>query len=420
MRTLADWLDYITVLHQKKIDLGLARVEKIAQQLHLKHFPCPVITVAGTNGKGSVTTCLEHIYAAAGLKTGLYTSPHLLRFHERIRINQQEVNDAALVAAFEAIDTARDLSLSFFEFTTLAALLLFQQAKLDVLILEVGLGGRLDAVNVVENDLAIVTSIDLDHMEFLGHTRDAIAFEKASIARANKPFISGDENPPAQLFKTISEKRARLFQIKKDFDYRVTDSCLHCFGKNFEFTLSPLPNIKPQNIAISIMAAICLQAILPVSEEAILQGVRQTMLPGRFEKITQPMPCILDVAHNPQASTWLSTQYQRLPPVQKSIALVGMLKDKAIPETIQPLLPFFDEWYVAKLSDERGSDGMVAIEFLKSRGVDQLQLFESVSIALDAMRHAYYQQKWDRALIFGSFHTIANAKLYLKETISGR
>ncbi len=393
---LQSWLSHIERLHSKQIDMGLARVEKIAKKLNLKQFLCPVIVVGGTNGKGSVVTALENIYAAAGYQTGVYMSPHLLKFNERIRINQLDISDEKLIAAFETIESARENnSLSFFEFTTLSALVLFQQANLDILILEIGLGGRLDAVNIVENDVAIVTSIDFDHMDYLGNTLDEIAYEKASIARKNKWLICGEKNPPKTVFEVVQHKKSRLVLFDKDFDDDIFEN--------------KVLNIKSQNAAIAVKAVDCLQNRLPVSDDVIMTAILKTKLPGRFEKMDTPFPMILDVAHNPHASKWLAQQYQKLP-VKKSAALVGMLKDKQIPETIEPLLPLIENWYVTKLSAERGSDGTIIAEFLKTRGIKNCYTFGSVEEALNAMHTAHDQNEWDRALIFGSFYTVAETK----------
>ena len=225
-----------------------------------------MITVAGTNGKGSCSKTLESIYSEAGFKTALYTSPHLMHFNERIRIANQTIADADLLRAFEKIESVRcDITLSFFEFTTLAALWLFQKAVCDVLILEVGLGGRLDAVNIVENDVAVITSIALDHMEWLGDDRESIAYEKASIARAGKPVISGEENPPLKIVQTVTEKNGILHQINHDFFYRVSENCFSCFGKDFSYDQLPLPHLKPQNIATAICVIEVLKNALKVS-----------------------------------------------------------------------------------------------------------------------------------------------------------
>lgn len=401
-KNLDDWFFHIKQIHKKRMELGLDRIAIVADRLELRTFSCPVITVGGTNGKGSCTKTLESIYSAAGYKTGLYTSPHLMEFNERIRIHNHNISDDTLIDAFEIIEHARqDVILSFFEFTTLAALWLFQQSDCDVLILEVGLGGRLDAVNIVDSDIAIVTSIALDHQDWLGNTRDAIAYEKASIARENKPFICGDLNPPARLFQTVEEKKAVLHLINRDFSYPVA---------------LPIPHLKPQNVAVAIAAVELLQNVLPVSVDQMAQGIRNTVLPGRFEIMSSPLPCILDVAHNPQASLWLAEQVQQLPRVQKTVAIVGMLKDKAMIETIEPLIPLVDVWCVCSLlleNEERGSDGAVIIEYLQTQHHKNCYNFLSVSDAMDYVKQQYCQAECDRVLIFGSFYTVAAAKKWL-------
>src|SRR3990167_4483856 len=349
--TLDQWLSDIQVLHHQRIDFGLERILPIAQQLSLTTFSVPVITVAGTNGKGSTVKTLESIYTAADYRTALYTSPHILKFNERIRVNNQEIDDQSLITAFSVIHQARkDISLSFFEFTTLAALYLFQQAKPEVIILEVGLGGRLDAVNIVENDLAIVTSIDLDHEVYLGNTRESIAYEKASIARRNKHFLCGDPVPPHTLYETVVQRGS----ILKNFSYRLSGSS----GKNFIFEMEevawslPLSALKLENIACAVAGVKVLLPELPVSHDAIARGITLTDWPGRFEHFYEPFHGILDVAHNPAATAWLSKQCAALPPVAKTIGIVGMLKDKAITHTIQPMLACVDIWYVCSLLSE--------------------------------------------------------------------
>ena len=399
------------------MELGLDRVSLVADRLQLRHFACPVITVGGTNGKGSCTKTLESIYTEADFKTALYTSPHLLRFNERIRIDNTDVTDQDLLNAFSVVESARENTiLSFFEFTTLAALYLFQKANCDVVIVEVGLGGRLDAVNMVESDVAVVTSIALDHTEWLGNDRDAIAYEKASIARANKIFISGDENPPPRLAETVRDKKGILLQINQDYFYRTSDKCFSCWGSDFHYDALPIPHLKAQNVAIAIAALQTLQSQLPVSANKIAEGIRKTVLPARFESISQPLPCILDVAHNPAAAEWLAIQYQQLPHVQRTTAIVGMLADKDMIETVRPLLSVVTTWYVCSLQNEtteRASDGRVIAEFLRSEKVRYVEIFSTVSKAMTVMMQSYCQNLCDRALIFGSFYTVAAAKNWL-------
>lgn len=417
--SLDTWFSHIQKIHTNRMELGLDRVGSVADRLQLTKFSCPVITVGGTNGKGSCTKALESIYHAAGYKTALYTSPHLVDFNERIRINNKNINDHDLIRAFEKIESARgDIILSFFEFTTLAALFLFQEAKPDVMILEVGLGGRLDAVNIVESDVAVVTSIALDHMDWLGDTLDAIAYEKACIARANKPFISGEENPPARLLQTARKKNAITYQIHRDFSYNILGNQF-IYSENNQSYSFEMPHLKPQNMTTAIAAIKRLQKKLLVSEKQIALGLKNIILSGRFEKRDLPLPMILDVAHNPQASVWLAEQYAALPRVNKTVVVVGMLKDKAMIETIKPLLSLVDQWCVCSLVSvchARGSDGFMILDFLKQQK-KPCEYFLSVDDAMHFLTRAHCQDECDRALIFGSFYTVAAAIKY-RENIS--
>lgn len=422
LKTLDDWFLHITQLHKTRINTGLNCVERIADQLNLKQFPCPVITIAGTNGKGSTAKTLESIYTQAGFKVALFTSPHLMHFNERIRINNHDIDDTDLMRGFEIIEHARAESpLSFFEFITLTALYVFQEEKCDVVILEIGIGGRLDAVNIVENDIAIITAIDLDHMDLLGNTRELIGYEKACVARAGKMCICGDSNPPASISKTVSEKAGLLSQINRDFFYHITDSHFSCWGKDFSYDHLPLPHLKLQNTAIAIAAIGALQNKLFVSAENIAEGIRKTVWPGRFEIITSPIPCVLDVAHNPSAAQWLAQQYRQLPVVKNTVGIVGMLKDKAMIETIQPLLSCVETWFVCNLTAEnkdRGSDGVLISHFLQNLqkwGIKNVYTFTSISNAMYSLARMYCKAECDRALIFGSFYTVAAAKNWLAE-----
>lgn len=422
-KNLDDWFFHIKQIHQKRIDLGLDRVGRVADRLSVRTFSCPVITVAGTNGKGSCVKTLESIYAQAGYKTGLYTSPHLMQFNERIRIHNQNISDENLLFAFEKIEQARlGVILSFFEFTTLAALWLFQQAQCDVLILEVGLGGRLDAVNIVESDIAIVTSIALDHMEWLGNTRDDIAYEKASIARENKPVICGDLNPPKKLFQTVREKNAVLHLINREYFCSETQdrsqAFFACWSRDFCYDSLPIPHLKANNVATAIYAVSLLQNLLPVSENDLAQGICHTVLPGRFEIISSPPPCIFDVAHNPSASEWLADQICRLTLVKKTIAVVGMLKDKAMIETIEPLLSLVDSWCVCSLESEnleRGSNGSEILQYLQTWREKNCYNFLNVARAMDFVMQQYCKKECDRVIIFGSFYTVAAGKRWIEE-----
>ena len=419
--TLDSWFSHIEHLHYQRMDFGLERIGIVAQKLSLTHFSCPVITVAGTNGKGSCAKTLESIYVAAGFKVGLYTSPHLLEFNERIRIQNHPVSDTNLMRAFSVIEEARqNVTLSFFEFITLAALYLFREAKLDVVILEVGLGGRLDAVNIVESDIAVVTSIALDHQEYLGDDRESIAFEKTSIARAGKYLVCGEENPPHTIAKTVLEKQAKLFQIDRDFFYQDNTYSFYDPRSHFSdptqhvYRLTILkPHLKPQNIATALAVIYLLRNSLMITEKDVQEGVKNTIWPGRFEFFSFPFSGVLDVAHNPHATVWLAKQYAALPRVNKTIAVVGMLKDKDMIETLRPLLSLVDLWCVCSLSSltGRGSDGVTMVDFLHSQKIKSCYTFDSVSSAMDFVS----TEKGDRVLIFGSFYTVAEAKKWLEE-----
>lgn len=400
MDNLDVWFSHIESLHQKRIDLGLDRVGRVAEILEVMQFDCPVITIAGTNGKGSTAKTLSSIYTQAGYKTALYTSPHLMHFNERICINENMISDKVLLDAFSAVEKVRgSIVLSFFEFITLAALYIFKQAHCDVVILEIGLGGRLDAVNIVESDLAILTSVAFDHMEFLGNTLDEIAYEKASIARANKPFLCAMTNPPSKVKETVLDKKGHYYQIGRDFDY--------------DFQKYPKPRLKTENVAAAVFAVTLLQMRLPVPESVIMKGIEETHWPGRFECIEKPFSCVLDVAHNPESAGWLASQYAKLPKV-RTIGVIGMLKDKQQIETIRPLLPYVDRWCVCDLSilePARGSNGNTLINFLGAEGKNYT-FFDSVD---GAMKTLDCQEQGDRALIFGSFYTVMAAKAWLKD-----
>jgi dihydrofolate synthase/folylpolyglutamate synthase len=398
MRTKDEWFRHIDNVHQQRIQLGLDRVGVVAERLSVTQFSCPVITVAGTNGKGSCVKTLETIYATAGYKVGLYTSPHLLDFNERIRIDNKMITDEALLHAFAIVEAARlDTILSFFEFITLAALYLFQQAGCDVLVLEIGLGGRLDAVNIVENDIAILTSVAFDHMDYLGDTLELIGYEKASIARAGKPFICAEEHPPLSVARTVSQKKGLFYKIFRDFSIEVD-----------HYAVSRL---KKENVGAAVFAINLLQPRLPVLKRHIIEGIQATDWPGRFEVLAEPFPCVLDVAHNPHASAWLAKQYADLP-FMSTVAIVGMLKDKAQIETLQPLLSSVQTWFVCDISageTERGSDGMAMMHFLKSVGAN---CYHFISVEA-AMMQVHCQRPSERALIFGSFYTVSRAKKWV-------
>lgn len=413
MKKLSEWLEYISSLYPQAIDLDLSRMWPIVNDLGVKNFSCPVITVGGTNGKGSCVRFLESIYHAAGYRVGAYTSPDLFRFNERIRLNTEEIDDHSLIAAFEHIEKIRNHQpLTFFEFSTLAALYWFSQQNLNVLILEVGLGGRLDSVNVVNTDVAVIATIGIDHIDRLGPDRESIGYEKAGIFRTNKPVVCGDPDPP----HTVTDAAARLhcpfYGLGKNFSYEMQGNSWTWKNEQHQLSSLSIPQLPMQNAATSLMVVELLQNKLSVSRAAIDLGVQRATLPGRFEIIHTPRVCVFDVAHNPSAALWLAEQLRTRCSAKKTIAVVGMLKDKLIPETIEPLQPLIDEWFIAGLSGPRGHDGSQIIEHLRANAKKNWYNFASVAEALRAA-FAAAEKNETRVVIFGSFHTVAEAKSYL-------
>ena len=407
-------------LHNKRIDLSLDRVLPVARQMDLLSFHCPIITVAGTNGKGSCITTLESIYSTAGYRVGCYTSPELTHFCERIRISQQMVQEPVLFEAFEAVDTARgEIPLSFFEFTTLAALLIFKQASLDVLLLEVGLGGRLDTVNIIDATVAVITSIGLDHTEFLGHDRYAIAREKAGIMRQGCPVISGDQNPPASISETANAVGANLLQINQDF-------CVECDDLNQtwgwhsptqQYNHLPLPIVRLNNAACAIQAIECLKSRLPVTYPSIISGLRSVYLPGRFEQQSfKQVPVILDVAHNPDAVRALLDNVKGLVQLDQIRAVFTCAANKDIAGMVTSFKPYVTHWYVAPLFPDylpgcqAAGNSSEKIVSVLDRLNCQFTCADSVEMAFK-VAHNDCQFKQDQlVLVFGSFKTVAAVK----------
>lgn len=409
--TIQEWLVYIEALHPKSIAMGLDRVQAVATKLSL--VPSfPIITVAGTNGKGSTCEMLSRIYSEAGYKVGCYTSPHLIRYNERVRVNHQEISDQDLCMAFEAVETARgDIALTYFEMGTLAAMWYFCRANLDVVILEVGLGGRLDAVNIFESACAIVTTVDLDHMEYLGETREKIGFEKAGVFRANKLAICGDENPPASLLNYAETIGADLKLINRDFLVKKAELGWQYSAEALVLQLPALGlsgEFQFANAACAICAVLHLQDILPVSHANIHAALGSVRLTGRFQQVQSKPQIIVDVAHNPHAATSLAQNLQSTPCAGRTLAVFAMLADKDIEGVISAVAPCISRWYIADIWAARGAK---ALDLQKTlvRQVDQasVQVFDDVSLALAAA--CKDADKNDRIIAFGSFYTVADA-----------
>lgn len=409
MKTLTDWLNYLEKLDPHKIRLGLERIQTVAKVLSLTSFSCPVITVTGTNGKGSTVAFLEAIYLAAGFRVGAYTSPHLFCFNERIRLNGKEVSDQDLITAFASIENARrNVPLTYFEFTTLAALQIFQQNNLDIIILEVGLGGRLDAVNIIDADVAVISSIGIDHTDWLGKDRDSIAREKAGIFRANKMAVYGDNYPPNSIYQIANELETRLYIAERDFFYQKNENVWHWKNNHVELKRLPLPKLACQNAATALMTIDLLQSRLPVNIAAIHSGLQRANIPARFQKIGQ---CILDVAHNPDAAAFLAQQLQQEPCHGKTLAVVGMLADKDITGTLANLKDCVQEWYVGGLNGARGAPASILVESLRQIDVKRCYNHASVGEAFLAARAASSSE--DRIVVFGSFYTVGVCLSYI-------
>ena len=397
---LATWLSYLENLHGKTIDMGLERVSQVAAALDVLK-PAPfVFTVAGTNGKGTTCRTLESILLAAGYRVGVYSSPHLVRYTERVRVQNAELAESAHTAAFAEIEAARgDISLTYFEYGTLSALWLFKQAQLDVVILEVGLGGRLDATNIVDPDVAVVTSIALDHTDWLGPDRESIGREKAGIFRAGKPAIVGEPDMPHTIADVAQEKGALLQRRDVDWRYSVTES-----GWRFEDAKGALENLPlpqvPQPNAATALAALRASG-LTVNEQAIRDGIQQAILAGRFQIVSESPRLILDVAHNPHAAAYLAGRLKSLPKTGRVLAVIGMLHDKDIGGTLACMESVVDSWYCAPLEGPRGATAEQLMQHL-----GQGQTFASVELAWRAAMADARPE--DTVLVCGSFHTVAH------------
>jgi dihydrofolate synthase/folylpolyglutamate synthase len=415
---LADWLSLLESRHPKAIDLGLERVAQVKQNLGID-FKCPVITVGGTNGKGSTCAMLESVLMHAGYRVGLYTSPHLLRFNERARINGEPVSDAAFEAAFAAVEAKRgDVSLTYFEFTTLAILHLFAEAELDAVILEVGLGGRLDAVNVIDADVAIVTSVDIDHTDYLGDTREKIGFEKAGIFRTGRAAICSDPMPPASLVKHAEAIGADLWLMGRDFNYAGDKQQWNYGGRHQRRNSLGYPSLRGANQLLNASAVLAalevLRQRLPVGAQEVRNGLVMVDLPGRFQVLPGRPTIVLDVAHNPHAAATLAQNLDNMGFHRYTYAVFGAMHDKDIAGVIGHLKGRIDHWCVTDLPMARAATAVQLRQALLDAGVVPqnepdaectVQEFDSPANAYaNAQNRA---EENDRIVVFGSFLTVA-------------
>ena len=397
--------------------MGLERVGEVKKRMGLQP-QCPVVVVAGTNGKGSVCACLSQIYTQAGFKVGTLTSPHLLRYNERIAVNSRPVEDAAIVASFERIEAARaGISLTYFEFNTLAAVDIFIREQVDVMVLEVGLGGRLDAVNVFDADCAVVTSVDLDHQAFLGDTVEQVAFEKVGVFRSGKPAICGQTPPPESLRRHAGEIGAELLLIKRDFDFSTLENVQWSYryhpqnsdGRTRNRNALPFPALRGayqlSNAACALTVLECLGDRLPVDIAAIKRGLLLVENPGRFQVLPGRPLTVLDVGHNPHAARALRRSLINLMFAEKRTAVFSILADKDIDGVLDIVKDQFDEWHIAPLDVPRGMTAEALVRKLSEHGIENVKVFENIEKAYRAALEKAGEN--DRIVVFGSFHTVA-------------
>ena len=411
---LEDWLEWQQSLHPNAIDLGLGRVARVLARTGWQRPGAPVVTVGGTNGKGSCVALLEAMFAAGGYRVGAFTSPHLVDYRERIRLQKRPVSPASLVASFERIaDALGGDSLTFFEFNTLAALLVFETWRPDVILLEVGLGGRLDAVNVVDPDVAVVVTVALDHTEWLGPDLESIGREKAGIFRRARPAVCGMTNPPASVVSAASELGANLLVRGRDFDAVQLGGGLWRY-RDARGTLDELPppalegRTQYANAATAVAAARELSDRRPLSRSAIAAGLRDVRLPGRFQRIVAAggIEWILDVAHNPEAAATLAENLQRHPSRGRTIAVCGMLGDKDVASVLDKLRSSVDQWFAAATDGPRALGDVALAAKAAAIGIRMTP----AGTVRDAMAAAAAGARpGDRIVVFGSFHTVGPA-----------
>ncbi|UPR57290.1 bifunctional tetrahydrofolate synthase/dihydrofolate synthase [Vibrio sp. ED004] len=397
--SLEMWLDYLSNIHTSAIDLGLDRAQAVASKANLTKPAQHVITVAGTNGKGSTCALMEAILLDAGYSVGVYSSPHLIRYNERVRINGQDLSDEKMVQSFDFIEKERgEISLSFFEYGTLAALRAFQTEAVDVVLLEVGLGGRLDATNIVDHDVSVITSLAVDHVDWLGDDINVIGFEKAGIYRSGKPAICGQPKPPATVAAHADDIKAEFYQVGIQYTYDVDGDTWNWRSGAFQLESLPIPSLPLPNAATALMALGTSE--LSISDVNVVNGMKNAQLPGRMQKISDQPVIVLDVAHNPHSAEYFAQQVTKQYAGKNLHVVVAMLHDKDIPATLEVLAPITTHWYPASLQGPRAA---TAAELCKSlpQGVEQ---YSNPVAAFEAALASV--QGDDVVLVVGSFHTV--------------
>ncbi|MCW3148864.1 bifunctional tetrahydrofolate synthase/dihydrofolate synthase [Stutzerimonas stutzeri] len=423
-RSLPDWLSYLEQLHPAAIDMGLDRVREVAARLGLTRPAPRVVTVTGTNGKGSTCAFIASLLRGQGLKVGVYGSPHLLHYNERVRIDDSEVDDVALCEAFEAVESARNgTSLTYFEMGTLAALWLFERANLDAAVLEVGLGGRLDAVNLVDADVAVVTNVGLDHAEWLGDSRESVGFEKSGIFRSAKPAICGDLDPPVSLLSQAESLGVPLCLRGRDYDLASGSANWHWRGVNavgdqLELHDLPLLQLPLENAALALQTYALLN--LPWQPEFLVRALLQARIAGRFDRRMvhwegRTLSLLLDVGHNPHAASYLAGYLAQQPRLRR-LAVFGLLADKDLDGILEVMVPHVSEWAVAPLDSPRSRSATELRAALLERKATVYE-YPTVAQALEAQCRRAEDQ--DEILLFGSFYCVADALKWLTQRTEG-
>lgn len=415
MRTLAEWLALQESVHARSVDLGLERVSAVARKLAIDKPTYRVITVAGTNGKGSTVAYLDAIFRASGLRTGAFTSPHLVRYNERITVDGVEASDAALIAAFERIDAARgSTTLTFFEFNALAALLVFEDSRVDVAVLEVGLGGRLDAANIVDADVGIVCSIGFDHRDWLGDTLDLIGEEKAGIFRPNRPAVLGTRDVPRSVYRAIETIQAQPVVAERDFTWTVEGNTWSYKGTHTELRDLPLPalagRIQLRNAATALAAIEALGVPPMLDQQAVSTALSTVKLAGQFQVVPGEVDWIFDVAHNEPAAQVLAQNLRSHPVKGKTVAVTGILQDKDARAIGRALEGVIDRWVLCTLPGARGSSAADLATRLNLRTQTAKGFVaQSDSVEAGCTLARELAQPGDRVVVFGSFVTVGSA-----------
>ena len=419
-RSLGDWLAYLEQLHPSAIDMGLERSRQVAERLGLGKLAPRVVTVTGTNGKGSTCAFIASLLQAQGLKVGVYSSPHLLHYNERVRIDGRDASDERLCEAFAAVEAVRgDVSLTYFEMGTLAAFWLFKQSALDAVVLEVGLGGRLDTVNLIDADLSLITSIGVDHADYLGDTRESVAYEKAGILRQGKPALCGDLDPPQPLLDKVRELACPFFARGREFGLSVTAQHWQWHGKAadgavVELGQLPLLDLPMENAALALQAYLLMD--LPWNAGQIPQALLDTRMTGRLDRRLlnwqgKPLELLLDVGHNPHASEYLAARLASRPRAGRRLAVFGLLADKDLDGVVAPLQGLVDSWAVAPLDTPRTRPAAQLESALTNLGV-AVKSYASVDAALEGQ--CAQAAAGDQILLFGSFFCVGQALQWLE------